>query len=686
MAHIPRLSEILYVGLCCEIGTPTEVTIRRDVLDMGDTIDEKISKISKDVDTTRRMLSGSYREGFRFNTSDRDYMMWLCERYFLINDISQLRDYSSNLDIILMDVTDTPPGFVRLQLLTRPVYNFFTSAFVPLNDRIYISSFFLRQFFVEKCSSLMKYQHGHEHGPCFSGYLSGDVDIAFCFTCKYWPPQTNDWIERCFRHNWPPASVLKDILNNNYHCVAIGSNDTSVGNIFNWRFSFSLAEQKLVYSMNHTQFMCYGLLKIFLKEVINKNVEEPLLCSYFMKTSMFWLIQIGHVRWSPDNLLECFWKCLKYLILCVYRGKFANFFIPQNNLFINKIVGIARESLLNQLYQYYRMGVSCLQLSSTVRSILEPALSGPCDIQFSGRVCEEIGCVINDLQMLEELQEIVLMPCHFFLFLKSMDTLLNLSLSPYSSLTLQCCTADVLALTTFVILKYSSNSKNKLMYNLGKMLCNMLKVSARIGTISHSLYLALYYFRTGRYNKALNVSNLVKQRLSEHFILYYTTPVDRHRYSEEISHLSLSRKMKATWVVNLKFYYGIYFIEELILEQVEDKLKTPHGQFRTYPIFILVEMLSALSNYRLGNRAQYLQSLTDLHTLLLYDDGRYILPFHRDISWQILGICQQVVGDLHGALQSYQESLKQKSGHGTEMAAHSRIHNIRHQLSKNRRV
>ncbi|XP_062591222.1 uncharacterized protein LOC134252735 [Saccostrea cucullata] len=438
--------------------------------------------------------------------------------------------------------------------------------------------------------------------------------------------------------------------------------------------------------MNHTQFICYGLLKIFLKDVINKNVEEPLLCSYFMKTTMFWLIQVGHMNWSPNNLLECFWMCFKYLVQCVNRGKFANFFIPQNNMFMNKIFGIARESLLDQLNQYYRMGLPTLLLSSTLRSILEPALSRPCRIQFTAGICHKIGCACKDLCTLEELNEIHLEKFYLFLTLKSVDTLLNSSLSPYKSLTLQLRKADVLAVTPFVIVKYSSHYKNKQMYNLGKMLCNMLKLSAGIGTISHSLYLAFYYYRTGRYNKALGVSNLMKRRLSEHFILYYAKPVDRNRYSEEISNLSLSRKMKAAWVVDINFYFGIQYIEELILEQEENKLKSPHSEAILYPVFVLVEMLSVLSNYRLGNRSQYLQSLTDLHTLLIYDDGRYVPPFHRDISWQILGICHQVVGDFHGALQSYQESLKQDPRSKIQRATHARIYHIQHQLSRNQRV
>jgi hypothetical protein len=89
-----------------------------------------------------------------------------------------------------------------------------------------------------------------------------------------------------------------------------------------------------------------------------------------------------------------------------------------------------------------------------------------------------------------------------------------------------------------------------------------------------------------------------------------------------------------------------------------------------------------LSHYRLGNRSQYLQSLTDLQTLLLYDDGRYVALKLRDLSWQILGICQHVVGDLHGALHSYQESLRQQY-HKIQTATENRIMLVERQLHRN---
>ena len=63
-----RISESVYVGLCLKIGTPQQVAIRRDVWDIREILDYKAA-ISK-------MVSGSRREGFRFEDSDIDIMFW----------------------------------------------------------------------------------------------------------------------------------------------------------------------------------------------------------------------------------------------------------------------------------------------------------------------------------------------------------------------------------------------------------------------------------------------------------------------------------------------------------------------------------------------------------------------------------------------------------------------------------
>ncbi|XP_048744867.2 uncharacterized protein LOC125657948 [Ostrea edulis] len=680
MDPILRISDALYMGLCHEVGTPTEVTIRRDAWDM----DEMVNKPVQIYRGLRTMISGSYREGFRFQSSDQDWMFWSCA-HKLITDIAQARLYDRTKHaIILMQDNDTPPGFVKLQLLTSPRGEYIVSSAVPVNDRIYVSSLLWQQHTLQNLNNVKGYRNGISHGPCANAYyLSTEFDIADCLAGIHWPALTRPWVERCIRHTWPPEPVLAEILENGYHCVPVGSKIVSSGNLLEWRLSFSQAEKQLVSSMNHTQFLVYGLLKIFLKEIVNYGVEEPLLCSYFLKTTVFWMTQGASVEWRPNNLLNCFWKCFKYLIHCVYRGVFPNFFIPQNNMFINKIVGNARTSLFEQLYQYYQMGVSCLLLSPTLRSILEPALGSltlviPSAEGHNKAAVDLDNTVRREIFKLETTTEEL---SHCFILLSTVDKLSILSLSPYQTLTLQYDTAEILIDTAFMMVHSTSNQTFKELYKLDRIVCNMLKLASRIGPVSYSLYLALYYYRTGRYNEALRVTCLTKQRLSQPYIMYHGT-VDRQRYSEAVGSLSLSRKMKTAWVDNVKLRSEVHYIQELILEQEVSKQNDERTLFISP--FVLTDMLLVLSHYRLGDISQCLQSLTDLHTLLLRDDGRYVRLCLRGLSWQILGICQHVVGDLHGALHSYQESLGLEQFNNIQTATENRIVFVERQLHRNR--
>ncbi|XP_062582344.1 uncharacterized protein LOC134244087 [Saccostrea cucullata] len=679
MDHIPRLSEVLYVGLCRKIGTPTEVAIRRDVLDM----EEMVAKPVWNHKGYAVIKSGSYREGFGFRSSDIDKMFWFC-KFKLITDISQSRFYNaSKYIIVVLEDSDTPPGFVRLRLLTPLRHKGTISCCVLFNGWDYLSSRLWRenifQFRNKNCPSV---ENIKIHGPCSSGfYGSLEFDEAYCLATFPWPKLLGSWIERCQRYTWPPVPVLEKILKNECHCVPIGSKVNMTSDDLEWRLSFSQAEQQLVCTMNHTQFLCYGLLKIFLKEVINSG-EDKLLCSYYMKTTMFWIMQSGQLRWCPNSLLDCFWSCLKYLIHCVYRGVFPNFFIPQNNMFINKVVNDSRESLLQQLYQYYRMGVSCLLLSPTLRSILEPALSSPY-VEISAAEGEFMSVADLDICGMEEIFKLRFPAQHMldsYLYFKSINTLSPLSITPHQLLTLQYCTAETLVSLAFIMTNSSSCCKHKKIYNLGTKICGMLKMAARLSPVSYFLYLALFYYRTGRYDKTVRINYITKQRLSQNlFLLKYT--VDGQRYNEALSNLSLSRRMRIAWVDNVSLSVNIPYIEELCLEQNVSK---KHGKTILFlSPFVIVEMLSVLSHYRMGNRSQCLQSLTDLQTLLLYDDGKYV-PLHiRDISWQILGICQHVVGDLHGALYSFEESLRQEPYHKIKEATDFRIECVKQQLQRN---
>jgi hypothetical protein len=673
---IGSLSVGMFMGLCQKIGTKTEVTIRRD----AKYIHELINKPVQICRGQRVMMSGSSREGLRFKSSDMDVMYWFCE-HKLISDLSQASLYDKAIhSIILMEDADTPPGFVKLQLLTPPRGDFISSSAVPVNGRVYISSLLWQQETFSKVNKMNGRQRVTSHGPCANDYVgAGEIDTAVCIAGIHWPRLARPWIERCLRYSWPPALVLANTLKNGYHCVPVGSKIVSSGNLLEWRLSFSQAELKLVSAMNHTQFLVYGLLKIFLKEVVNHDVEEPLLCSYFLKTTVFWMIQEGSVEWRPDNLLHYFWKCFKYLIHCVYRGAFPNFFLPENNMFINKVVGAARSALLKQLYHYYQMGVSCLLLSPNLRSILEPVLRGRPLV-----ICRSV--VDLDITAIKEIFDFGFNAggtSQCFILLSTVDKLSRLSLLPYQMLTLQYGTAEILVRTAFILANDASYSTCKDAYKVDEIACNMLKMASRIGTVSHPLYLASYYYRTGRYDEAIRVAYLTKERLLQPYIMVYSGNVNRRRYRETVGSLSPIKKMITVWADCVRFYNTIYFIKELVLEQ---EVRNASGELPAYvPPLVMADMLLVLSHFRLGNVSQSLQSMRDLQSLLLHDDGRYVPLRFRDLSWQILGICQHVVGDLHGALHSYQEALKEDQHHNIQVATENRIAFLERQLHGNRK-
>lgn len=371
MDYLARISEVLYVGLCRNecIGTPTEVTIRREVGDMWETI---VRPIYKHV---IYIFTGSFKEGFRFKSSDIDAMQWLtdCD---VIDELSHyVTSQTSGVDVILLEHSETPPGFVMLKLLSTVFVHehIFSLSTVTYKNSRYISSDKFRNTFLTIWN--LGGENARSHGPCINYYYENkECDFAMCFACLYWPQTALSWFDRCQNQGWPVQGVLKEILSNGYHVMPIGSERYSNDNELEWRISFSLAEQKMVYSMNHTQFLCYGVLKIFLEEVLSSTNGDSLLCSYFMKTILFWEIQNNpdNLFWCPKNLLTCLSMCFKRLCKCVFDSYCPNFFIPENNMFKHKVIGASREVLLSQLYRYYEMREFCMLQSPTLSSIILP--------------------------------------------------------------------------------------------------------------------------------------------------------------------------------------------------------------------------------------------------------------------------------------------------------------------------
>nr|XP_022310282.1 uncharacterized protein LOC111115738 [Crassostrea virginica] len=663
-AGFQHLCESVFVRLCQIVGTSVQVAIRRETKDIWEIVKRRVA----DNDIIE-MQSGSRREGFRLEGSDFDYMYWLNDHRVIWNMSQSEYYYTENKTLILSDNSESPPGFTLLELLTPTTYRKFQSACIPMNDRLYMSSSLYRQ------QTQTHYFSGSiGHGPCESGEVGGiEYDFAWCFACDFWPGCASSWIDRC--HSWPDREVVNDIVRSGCHFVPIG-HPLGLHEHEEWRISFSLAEHKLVHSMNHCQFLTYGLLKIFLKEVIDKQSEETnkLLCSYHMKTVIFWVIQQNAVPlWCPQNLLAGFWVCFKLLLKWVYEGVCPNFFIPENNLFLSKVHGSAQRKLILELHGLYEKGLACLLQSPSIKSCIIYVLYNP-RLSINANEDRMISECDHDKELFNKIDAYtspkILDQC--IKYLHTIELMIGEPLTQYQVLTLQRSTVNILQSTAFTLHNmYTNTGLNKQMYIADRMSCHMLKLAAKFGCISGMMCIAMFYCNTFRFREALYITEMIKVKLAQPGLMY-GTHVDPERYTEAVGGQSWSAKMRQAVACDIKLNNFTCYIKELTLEQFAIQ---NNRDITFIPLFVLLHFVEFLC-YRHIDTTLAQTALEELQVLVHHDQGLYIRDLLRDISWEILGICQQMTGNHHAALYSYQQSLTQYPLHKLQNVTLMRIQDL----------
>ncbi|XP_052086554.1 uncharacterized protein LOC127723875 [Mytilus californianus] len=153
-------------------------------------------------------------------------------------------------------------------------------------------------------------------------YIDRNVEVIRNVKDIKYPIQSATYVMETYITH-PGFTILKCIKHNNgellvepcpchpWSCpVPIGPKTVSDGH-FLWRISFSVAEKVLVHSFNFTQLLCYGLLKLTLKHIININDEvKELLCSYFLKTALFWVSEEEMINCTASTDISSYYKRL----------------------------------------------------------------------------------------------------------------------------------------------------------------------------------------------------------------------------------------------------------------------------------------------------------------------------------------------------------------------------------------
>lgn len=293
-----------------------------------------------------KITVGSIGEGLELKGSDLNIML-VPSRIEITEYIHQHLNDPDKIFFVL-DTHNVKPGLARLRLaVNKDIHTF--SMCQNFENQLYLSS----ELFKIHCLFEL---HPITNSPYFSN-SDGNVDLQVCLHSKFWVSTAVEWITRNKNNEWPSPEVKQRIIDHGVMCVPVGKSD-DINKDLIWRISFSVGEKFLCYSFTYTQLVCYALLKMYLKDVINPFTgHNNLLCSYFIKTVFFWICEESPVSmWKPDNLIPCVMKCIKRLVYCVHYSVCPNYFIPDINLFENRIYGHERNMLLKGLHNLIEYG------------------------------------------------------------------------------------------------------------------------------------------------------------------------------------------------------------------------------------------------------------------------------------------------------------------------------------------
>lgn len=646
------------------VGTSHIVANRREIMSMTEVLNR--SAIKYDV-PFRIATSGSMGEGFRFEESDMDVMEYP-DGFQVIWDHSQNQHKSfSEGEIFVFDGSHSPPGYGLLQILSPEELNSSKLLFVKYGNS-YLSSTFWKKTFLNPILG------SRIHGPCISSNLEClDFDYAECLISRCWPPMASTFLSRC--QLWPNPQTLQDIVNKECHLVPIGH---KLGNHEEeeWMISFSLAEKALVYSMNHSQFLLYGLMKLFLKEIINKGLdeEEEILCSYHIKTAIFWtLLQGSSLECCQRKFLKCFWVCFKLVTKWVYEGVCPNFFIPENNMLLTKCHGSAQRKLFCRLNAIYDVGPTCILnwLSMQDRS---PSLYS----YLRGNT--------NDLYIKELYNELAVFALPRYLnfqtcvrMLKSIVKSAPSNRDGISALVARMTYVSMLQHVAFQLLSLKKEDYTR-DNNFDELSCLAIMQTAKLGSVSDLIFRAMYSYRVKKYPEALFILKMAKVWLKQPYMIHFGY-LDTE-YSSEIAACpgnSLLEVVIKSFVFSIKLENPIFYIDELFTEQEHSRKN--HWSTIFIPPFVLLLMLEFLC-YRHVDTQRAQHALDELFDLMHSNQDSYLTSVFQDISWQILGICQEMAGNLKVALYAYMNSLEEPIVNRIRSATLQRIQSVKRRMCR----
>lgn len=389
---------------------------------------------------------------------------------------------------------------------------------------------------------------------------------------------------------------------------------------------------------------------------------------------MFWCIQTDPTYiWTRETFFQSVWKCFKLLLQWVYTGYCPNFFIPQNNLFVCRIVGAGQQRLFTQMYHLYCSGERCLDKCSSFQMVMNMCLANPLASEFSEY--EKDIAVYHSLFGINGLlnQQVI----HDW---KSLYKVSRMDVSKMSNIEQILILRHVINLYHQIALEEQSYctckhkkkcNRNRHTYKKHKKVgVRLLKLTSKFGFACDPLYLALFYYIDGRFRQSLNILKETKPKLYHDYFFYWDEWGNKQAYAREMFGKPMSVKMKAAMVYDISILLSTK-LSELEMEMSSNKKSKLRKCFLISP-FVFLHFLTFLCHHRQGSPLAA-ESLWELHNLVHSNNSRYIFKYSRDNAWDILGICHHLSGNIDQALLAYYTSLLQPNFHFITEAVKTKI-------------
>ncbi|XP_052077129.1 uncharacterized protein LOC127715146 [Mytilus californianus] len=576
------------------------------------------------------ITSGSFGEGLEMLGSDLDVMVVI--KFIDVREDIHIALNADNIHFTL-ETEDTHPGFTKLRLLHSNDQDILEDCEEIGNDFFYSNLLFKERFSKE---GLLTY-----HGPSLT---DGFIDLVYCLHSKLWITPAKQWITRSNNNSWPSWDVKQTIVKHGVLFVPVGVKGSTEEEL-EWRDSFSVGEKLLIYSFTHTQLLCYSLMKI-LKDVIALDVDcKELLCSYFMKTVLFWICEeLPLSIWRPENLISCFMACFSRLIYYVEYSVCPHYFIPENNLFENKIHGHAHKTLLNRLHILYSSGWQCILKSEQMPNFNALAFD----------IINESSCLhvkrvekllISVMFGADTLQKTFcfLLEKVIYKVLSSKSSRIKILYTYY--LSKFCCKCDQL-------LPFKDNSGNKSLYEQDNTCISTLLLNTNHDTVSGWLLLASFFYRRKQYNTALNIVQYSLLKCSQEKLQQFLNLSDIHY---DLFDLHFFRGMDLVQLWKCLLLDFVYFSKTSTL--IPEEL-IQIGEECIIPPVVYAHFLQFLCHFHLKNCSQYRDSFRNIQLAIYMVKKNYVsVPcMVEGECYNIVGICFLLSGDKESARQAYIQS------------------------------